>query len=210
MKAFLSLILFLSISFVGFAQQDYSDSGFTNKAEAKNLMVKGKKEGKWVEYFEKYYQITKDTNAPFYRLTIYKSGKPYGMQKMYFKSGKLASEISYVNGKRNGVSREYYENGKLKSVCAFSNDWINGNAINYYENGNISNEDVFTNGVINGIRKCYNEDGSMDFEVLYVNGEREGIQKGYYPDGKLRFLITYKHGREKEEKNYDENGNVIK
>jgi len=31
-------------------QPEYPDSGFTNKAEAKNLIVHGRKEGKWIAY----------------------------------------------------------------------------------------------------------------------------------------------------------------
>jgi hypothetical protein len=46
MKPFLILILSLSFTISAIGQQD---SGFTNKAEAKNEMVNGMKEGKWVE-----------------------------------------------------------------------------------------------------------------------------------------------------------------
>ena len=50
------LIVILSLSFAGTAfgqltPMEYPDSGFTNKAEAKNEMKDSLKEGKWVEYY---------------------------------------------------------------------------------------------------------------------------------------------------------------
>lgn len=50
MKA-LILILPPSLTLSAFGQTP-PDSGFTNKAEAKNLMVNGLKEGKWIEYYD--------------------------------------------------------------------------------------------------------------------------------------------------------------
>src|ERR1700728_4756526 len=48
------LILSLFSSLTVFGQQpEYPDSGFTNKAEARNLIMNGKEEGKWCEYIAK-------------------------------------------------------------------------------------------------------------------------------------------------------------
>lgn len=53
MKPLLTLILSLLFTLNALGQQpEYPDSGFTNKKEAKNLMVNSKKEGKWLEYLE--------------------------------------------------------------------------------------------------------------------------------------------------------------
>jgi len=51
MKAFTILILFFCFALAAIGQSDYPDSGFTNKLEAKNQLVNGLKEGKWVEIF---------------------------------------------------------------------------------------------------------------------------------------------------------------
>jgi hypothetical protein len=66
-----------------FAQQD--TLGFTNKAEARNILKDTIKEGKWVEYIDRNLHDTKDTNASIYRLSVYKSGRPYGMVRYYYK-----------------------------------------------------------------------------------------------------------------------------
>ena len=48
-----------------------TDQGFTNKAEAKNQIINGLKEGKWIEYVDGQDKVTTDTNAPIYLLTFF-------------------------------------------------------------------------------------------------------------------------------------------
>jgi|GEM_PF-5335190 len=95
-------------------QPVYPDSGFTNKAEAKNLRINGLKEGKWIKYDD----TTRigshsDTNAQFYSLTVYKTGFMYGVIRSYFKSGNLRFIGTCVDGRPKGVLTWYYENGKV-------------------------------------------------------------------------------------------------
>ena len=60
MKSKPTSILLIAIScFILFACQQ--EQGFTNKAEAKNLMVNGLKEGKWMEYFNDIGKVATDT-----------------------------------------------------------------------------------------------------------------------------------------------------
>ncbi len=77
---------------------DYPDSGFTNKIEAKNIKVSGIPEGKWIEYLDNDIEVeegemmkplTNDTNAPYYVLTVYRQGYRYGIERGYYKNGKL-------------------------------------------------------------------------------------------------------------------------
>jgi len=43
------------------------------------------------------------------------------VEKEYYASGKLESEVNYSNGKPEGISREYYEDGKLKAEVNYRN-----------------------------------------------------------------------------------------
>lgn len=154
---FLILLLFFAISAIG--QIDYPDSGFTNKTEAKNLMVNGFKEGKWVEYFmADGVCYPTDTNADLYNLTVYKRGERFGVLRTYYKNGKLGAETPYVNNEINGLAKEYYENGKLRSVVSFLNDKIN-EIKEFYENGKLKSETVYSNGLM-GLTKNYDENGN--------------------------------------------------
>jgi antitoxin component YwqK of YwqJK toxin-antitoxin module len=139
------------------AQQD--SLGFTNKAEAKKLTAKGVKEGKWIEYFNQDNPNYKDTNAPSYRLTIYKTGKPYGIVHYYYNNGALLSETPYKDGIINGILTLYYKNGKIKRKTPFVNGVINGIEKEYYENGKLKKETTYNNDVA-GTIKDYDKNGN--------------------------------------------------
>src|ERR1700722_8015952 len=106
MKPLLIILISLFTTLTAIGQQpEYPDSGFTNKAEAKNLIVNGLKEGKWIEYFGNDVitnDTTSTTNTPYYRLTVYKASRTYGIEREYFntESNQLFDETPYVNGKR--------------------------------------------------------------------------------------------------------------
>jgi outer membrane protein OmpA-like peptidoglycan-associated protein len=80
-------------------QNTLTDSGFTNKTEAKNKLVNGMKEGRWVEYFHHDVEYsgaaTETDKATFYLLTFYKHGNPSGIQRKYDMGGMLMLETPY-------------------------------------------------------------------------------------------------------------------
>jgi len=150
-------ILFLSFTLTAFAQQD---SGFTNKAEAKNQLVNGQKEGKWNERVGEDNEPTNDTGFHYYRLVIYKAGKPDGLSRQYFSDGILLREVPYKNGVINGMLKEYYLSGKLRIECPFTNAKLNGIYKRYSEDGNYIEETTYTNGV-KGPTKHYDIQGNQ-------------------------------------------------
>ncbi len=139
------------------------DSGFTNKAEARNLKVNGKKDGKWIEYLkfeDDYESVTTDTaKAIMYRLTIYKAGKAQGLLRTYYKSGKLEGDVFFIDGKQDGTAKGYYESGKLAFITPFDNGKRNGTFKGYYENGKIKMEAIYTNDK-QVMMKEYDENGN--------------------------------------------------
>lgn len=154
-----SLLLILSIHFnlTAFAQTS-PDSGFTNKAEAKNLMVNGLKEGRWIE-FKHWHRFNLDSSKNNgYRLAIYRDGKPIGVQREYLKSGQLLNETIYINGEENRIEKSYYPNGNLRIELPISN------------------------GKMNGVQKAYYENGKLRCETIYVN-DKEGATKNYDENG---------------------------
>jgi antitoxin component YwqK of YwqJK toxin-antitoxin module len=211
MKPLLTILVFLFTAIAALGQQDYPDSGFTNKAEAKNLMVHEKKEGKWVEYFlEDGICIPTDTSAPYYALTIYKDGKRSGILRRYYKNGKLLAETWYIDDMRNGVEKAYYESGKLEEETTFMNDLRNGVCKMYYENGNIQSATPYSENKMNGMEKEYYENGNLKSEDPFSDGVPNGILKEYYESGKLKYEMIFNKGRLGATKNYDQTGNEIK
>ena len=157
MKAFLILIVSFSFALISLGQ-DYPDSGFTNKAEAKNLMVNGHREGKWLRYLDSSSVLEiSDTNAPFYTLFIYKEGHAVGMVREYYKSGKIYEEtfLSYSSY----FDKKYYENGKLEREEHYINDRKNKVVKTYYENGKLKSEVTYSQDTIIS-KKHYDENGN--------------------------------------------------
>jgi len=177
----LTIILFL-FSYNAFAQPD---SGFTNKAEAKNLKVNGLKEGKWCEYsnaipsyepriaghpaFSNYLPfdfldtvtVLLDSNsANFYTLTIYKKGVPIGTVRDYF-------TVSYL-----------VRIGKYGKDMCFSKYPIA--------------EVPYKRGKISGLVKKYWPDGKLRYEIPYRRDMITGTVRIYDKNGKLESTMRYR------------------
>lgn len=141
------LIISLSFEISALAQQD--SSGFTNKAEAKNLTVKGIKEGKWIDYEIRHYGASNVPDTFSYALNIYKAGVLNGTSREFnYKSRKLSHETQYKDGKKNGIERKYYSDGPLYEEIAYSNDKRNGTDKEYYESGKLRVETIYNNNSV--------------------------------------------------------------
>jgi antitoxin component YwqK of YwqJK toxin-antitoxin module len=159
MKRLLIFTLSLSCTLSALGQNPTDSIGFTNKAEAKNLTIDGKKEGKWISYEDDKFNSTADTNAPYYALVVYKTGHQIGTIRKYYKSGKLCTvNPCTVDGIKNGMSKAYYENGKLEGEVPYTNDKKNGVMKIYYENGKLKSESTFVNDKLVKV-KNYGEKG---------------------------------------------------
>lgn len=216
MKAFVVIIVSSFFTISTWAQ-DYPDSaspddsagrGFTNKAEAKNLLVNGLKEGKWVEYTNRTGRIVK-TDEGFYRLTVYKADEPYGIVRDYVNTdngGHLLIETSYKNGKLNGLRKEYTITGQVDKETPFVDGRINGVVKEYYDTGveNIMNRHSTV------IKTIHHSKITTKYEYSYSNDILNGICKDYYENGILKRETIYKKGEVVTSKTYDENGNEIK
>ncbi|HTA84510.1 MAG TPA: toxin-antitoxin system YwqK family antitoxin [Bacteroidia bacterium] len=215
MKPFLIILISLTSILNALGQSGVADSnGFTNKAEAKNLTAHGKKAGKWVEYLDEFAERAVSNahakKAPYYRLTIYSDGLPYGLVRTYNMGGKLKIIIPYVNGKINGIEKWYYEDGGLEWELPFTDSVLNGVEKLYYPNGNLSQIDTMSSGKPIGIEKSYYPDGQLKGYEPFNNGMANGIKKTYYESGKLSYEYIYKNDTILSTKHYDENGNEIK
>ena len=79
-----------------------------------------------------------------------------GMEKKYYKTGKLLSESNFYRGRRQGSYKEYYPDGKLKLDANFSNGKLDGTSKAYDENGRLIIKEIYKEGKIT-VRSVYNE-----------------------------------------------------
>ena len=167
MRILLILLVSSFFSLTGFGQQntntvEYPDSGFTHKAEAKNIRIHGKKEGKWIIYSLRN-ETTFDSNSDYisYTLIVFKTGKRYGIERGYSRSGKLESLIPYLNDKANGAAKVYDTT-----------------------TGKVFLETPYSNGKINGLQKVYYKPGGpIHFETTQYHNDKEGLTKYYDSTG---------------------------
>lgn len=226
MKPIVIFILSIFFAFTAFGQDTL---GFTNKKEARNLIVRGKKEGKWVEYLDSFQEtVVNKEYSSYYRLTIYKKGRPSGIVRIYDNNGLLSSETPYrngkingvvkkyldstlwskclyVNGKKNGIDTGYWDNGKVESETSYVNDTLNGIVKNYDPDGNLSDEVTYTNDEIDGFWRFYYRNGTLREEEPYTEGYRNGMERDYYPSGKLKCEKNYVKDKRVSMKIFDEN-----
>ncbi len=120
------------------------------------------------------------------------NGKSNGIQKEYYESGKLQSELNYSDGKKNGVYKSYYENGKLQYESNYTNDKRNGAFKGYYENGVLKFEIPYTNDLINGVYKEYFENANLKEENTYIDGVLMSY-KEYDKNGQLMYKRIIKN-----------------
>ncbi len=199
---FISILIGLSfLRLPAFAQ------GFTNKADATNKLVEGKKDGKWLEYLDNYTLETNDMKeAKYYSLTVYKAGAYNGTRSVYYLSGKLFYKTIWVNNKlTDKVEKMYYESGQLMSEEALANGQPNGLHKQYYETGILQAETPYTNGKMNGLWKQYYASGKLKREIPMVNGLEDGEDKEYYESGQLKSKTVYTNDKPGVKENYNDN-----
>jgi antitoxin component YwqK of YwqJK toxin-antitoxin module len=210
MEISIKAFLILALSFC-LACNTTNEKSFTNKAEAKNEIKNGLKEGKWFEYMDTNDKVVSDTNALYYRLAIYHAGKLNDTAREYYKNGKIFNIVYYIDDSIYGVKKWYYPDGILQQEDPFTiNGKANGLLKGYDGNGCLETEIPYKDNRANGIGKDYYENGKLLKETPYLNDSANGTGKEYYEDGKLKSEITFVNDSAVAAKNYDENGNEIK
>lgn len=71
------------------------------------------------------------------------------VEKRYYKSGQIKSEIHYNPYKKmtkNGIRKEWYENGQLKKDIVYAKDTLEGQLLTYWENGQLKRKDNYEKG----------------------------------------------------------------
>lgn len=127
-------------------------------------------------YYDNEWNETQSFKTAFFFKTINTSRNRENeiVEKVYYKSGQIKSEIFYfldINEKKNrtGKSSFWYETGVLKTEISYKNGKKDGEFISYWENGKLKRKDNFKKGKFkNG--ECWNEFGEKikhyDYEIL--------------------------------------------
>lgn len=148
------------------ATRVFSDNGTVTMTtffdQKKNIVSEGKtvnrqNEGEWKYYHE----ASKDIMT----IENYSKGKLTGVRKVFYKSGKIAEETTYVDGIKNGPYKSYTEKGIILEESNYKNGKYQGMAI-FREPG-----------------------GALSSKGPFVNNEKKGVWE-YYEGGKLTKKVT--------------------
>ena len=154
----------------------------------KGQYVDGKRYGKGIEYYNKYYNFVGE----------YLNGKRHGIGKEY-QYGKLIYEGEFLNDERNGKGKEYFDS-ELKYEGGFLNGKRHGKGKEYF---------VSEVTYAEGVKKISYEinEGKLIYDGEYLYGHK---YKGKsYQNGKLEYEGEFLFDRKWNGKGYGEHGNII-
>jgi antitoxin component YwqK of YwqJK toxin-antitoxin module len=144
-------------------------------------------------------QIFPDSGETDYN---YKNGKLDGVQKTYYKNGKLFVESTYKNGKADGLKKLYYKDGQLWETQIYKEDVLlgsnnqprNGIYKRFYKNGQLAAEGLYKDGFPQGEFKNYYENGVIEAFYSFVNKDEYSL-KTYTKNGHIKFQGGYLNGQ---------------
>ncbi len=120
-------------------------------------------EGEW-----KYYHFE---SKELMTIEFYSKGKLNGIRKVYYKTGVLAEETTYIVGKKEGVYKKYAENGIILEESMFKNDVYNGLAVFKDADDTITAKGIFTNGKKTGMWD-FKENGKLVKKNMNLQGKK--------------------------------------
>lgn len=142
----------------------------------------------------------------------------------YNKDGNDQSGAIFINKSKQKKLSYFFDDGKLWKTVEYGDSLKNGKTIEYKPDGSILGESIYKNGnLISGISgKLYNFNQNYDRyntktkskESVYLRdykGEERNFKTIYYWKDNLKTAVeyTYKDNEIIEEKNFDDNGNLI-
>jgi len=100
-------------------------------------MVKGKKEGGWIGYYE---------NGQLFFKSNYKDDKKEGETIVYYENGQLLEKGIWKEGVLEGELLIYYETGQLEIKSNYKDGKKEGEWLYYHEEGQLMYSDIYKNG----------------------------------------------------------------
>ena len=96
-----------------------------------------------------------------------------------------------------GIDKGYYETGELQSEMSYSNFGIKEGTFKWYrKTGELEFEIPYKNDKKNGIQRWYFKNGKKMLETPFVDDKEHGVEKWYCVyTGDVVKEITYKKGK---------------
>ena len=170
----------------GLYYEVYSDDIFTGDVvvgKEQGKVIKGKREGEWLEYYK---------NGEVKEKSNFKDGKAEGESLRYYKSGELKNKNNWKDGKLEGERLYYYKNGQLWRKNNYKDGKLKGEEFWYYESGELEYKYNYKNGKPEGEWLDYYKNGQLKEKSNFKDGKPEGEWLSYYENGQLEKIEIYK------------------
>ncbi len=136
---------------------------------------------------------------------IDKSGDFEGPWKLYYTTGELKGEGSYIKSERDGAWVFYHKNGKIEHRGKYAAGLAQGDWTWYFEDGKLRRQEYYRRGKEDGESEEFNQEGNVISQGEFVGGYKEGewfynvgdhTERGYYLDGEKQgfWKHTYENG----------------
>ena len=149
----------------GLYYEVYSDDIFTGDVvvgKEQGKVIKGKREGEWLEYYK---------NGEVKEKSNFKDGKAEGESINYYDNGKLKAKGNFKDGKMDGEIFSYFENGESELVANFKDGKPEGEFLSYYKNGQLKEKSNYKDGKAEGEHLSYYENGQLEKIEIYKDDE---------------------------------------
>ena len=138
----------------------------------------------------------------------YVDGVLHGVEKAFYRTGKLKSVGYFNKGLIDGTTTLYYEDGSVQAQVSFNNGAREGKAVSFYPDGAKQLEHFFINDKLNGVASQWYDTGSLMITRDYSKGLLHGEVITYYESGKVFEVTKFNYGTPKSKFIYHEDGSL--
>ncbi len=126
-------------------------------------------------------------------------GKPDGLWRIYYESGKIAGAVNYESGMANGVAMYYYDDEQqaTRAEVTFVDDKIDGPYREFYMKGQRKASVNYKEGVPDGDAEFFYDSGMIKIEGQYKDGVKSGKWKHYTETGEVIDKEQWKKNQKK-------------
>ena len=140
----------------------------------------------------------------------YVDGVLHGVEKAFYRTGKLKSVGYFNKGLIDGTTTLYYEDGSVQAQVSFNNGAREGKAVSFYPDGTKQLEHFFINDKLNGVASQWYDTGSLMISRDYSQGLLHGEVTTYYESGRVFEVTKFNYGTPKFKRTYNEDGSLAK
>lgn len=111
-------------------------------------------------------------------------------KESFYKDTRTALEL-FRHGKKHGIQREWFRNGKIKAESPYKNGVMHGMFKRWSETGDLIAQYRIVNGT--GTMRIYQSNGYLDTEPEIKDSRRNGRSIVFFPNQRARSITWFKN-----------------